>query len=88
MLRKIISCLFPILLAFFYLFAAGSIACFLFAALTLNDRIFWFADALLPFWIFNPAPLIAPFFCNKWRFLPLAVYMLCAIALVVLTGGV
>ena len=75
------------LMASFYLFTAGSTLCFVIYRLTLNNRIFQIGDALRPFWMLHPAPLIALFF-GKRRFLPMAVYLLCAVALVALTGGV
>ena len=75
------------LLASFYLFAAGSTLCFAIYRFTLNNCIFRIGDGLRPFWMLHPAPLIALFF-GKRRFLPLAVYLLCAVALVALTGGV
>ena len=71
----------------FYLLAAGSTLCFAIYRFTLNTCIFRIGDGLRPFWMFHPAPLIALFF-GKRRFLPLAVYLLCAFALVALTGGV
>jgi hypothetical protein len=71
----------------FYLFAAGSTLCLVIYRLTLNNCIFRIGDGLRPFWMLHPAPLIALFFRNQ-RFLPLAVYLLCAVALVALTGGV
>ena len=75
------------LLASFYLLAAGSTLCFAIYRFTLNNCIFRIGDGLRPFWMFHPAPLIALLF-GKRRFLPLAVYLLCAVALVALTGGV
>ena len=88
MMKKAVSYLMPVLLGTCYLFAAGSMLCFLIARLTLNNGIFWLGNDLVPFWLCNPAPLIARFLCKRRRFLPLAVYLLCAIALVALTGGV
>ena len=87
MYRNKFVCLMTVLLASFYLFAAGSTLCFALYRFTLNNCIFRIGDALRPFWMFHPAPLIALFF-GKRRFLPLAVYLLCAVALVAMTGGV
>ena len=77
-----------VLLVSYYLCAAGSMLCFLIYRLTLNNHIFRAGDGLLPFWMLNPAPLFALFFGKRQCFLPLALYLFCAIALVALTGGI
>ena len=88
MCKKGFPVVFFILLISFYLCAAGSTVCFFLYRLTLSGSFFRVGDALRPLWMFNPAPVLALLFGKKLGSLSLTVYFLCAIALVVLTGGI
>ena len=88
MCKKVFPVVFLGLLISFYLCAAGSTACFFLYRLTLSGSFFRIGDALRPLWMFHPAPVLALFFGKKLGTLSLTVYFLCAIALVVLTGGI
>ena len=88
MCKKVFPVMLLVLIISFYLCAAGSTICFFLYRLTLNGSFFRIGDALRPLWMFNPAPVLALLFGKKPGTLSLTVYFLCAIALVVLTGGV
>ena len=88
MCKKVFHAVFFGLLISFYLCAASSTVCFILYRLTLSSGFFRIGDALRPFWMFNPAPVLALLFGKKLSNLSLSVYFLCAIVLVVLTGGV
>jgi len=88
MCKKVFPAVFLCLLISFYLCAACSTVCFVLYRLTLNSSFFQIGDALRPLWMFNPAPVLALLFGKKVSRLSLTVYFLCAIALVILTGGV
>ena len=88
MCKKVFPVVFLGLLISFYLFAAGSTICFFLYRLTLTGSFFRIGDALRPLWMFHPAPVLALLFGKKLGTLSLTVYFLCAIALVVLTGGI
>ena len=88
MCKKVFTVVFLCLLISFYLCAVCSTVCLVLYRLTLSSSFFRVGDTLRPLWMFNPAPVLALLFGKKLGSLSLTVYFLCAIALVVLTGGV
>lgn len=88
MCKKVFPVVFFGLLISFYLCAAGSTVFLFLYRLTQSSSFFRVGDALRPLWMFNPAPVLALLFRKKLGSLSLAVYFLCAIVLVVLTGGI
>lgn len=87
MKRKHLHILLNILLGAFYLCTAYCMASFALFRLTAKDAFFVAGNALNPFWMFSPAPLLALAFPKRARYVPVAVYMVCAVVLVALTGG-